>query len=83
MINLEKLEKILDEALANQTKESWNNWHESHVLAGWKEYVGDSIIDCLPVEYGTSGFMPRNENIYAPYGRKYISACENNYVQAA
>lgn len=83
MLNLEKLEKMLDEALAKETTESWNNWYDSRVLAGLTEYVGDSIIDSLPVEYGVSQFTPENIYIYATYGCKNIGAGENNYIQAA
>lgn len=83
MLNLEELEKMLNEALAKETTESWNNWHESHILSGLTEYVGDSVIDSFPVETGISNFTPRNKNIYAAYGSDNISAGENNYIQAA
>lgn len=83
MLNLEKLEKMLDEALAKETTESWNNWYDNRILAGLTEYVGDSIINSLPVEYGVSQITPKNECIHAAYGCKNISASENNYRQAA
>lgn len=83
MLDLEKLEKMLDEALAKETTESWNNWYDSRILAGLTEYVGDSIIDSLPAENGVSTFTSGNEYTYATYGGENISADENNYSQAA
>lgn len=83
MLDLKKLERMLDEALAKETTESWNSWYESHILAGLPEYVNDSIIDSLPAEYGVSKFTPKNQNICASYGSENMGAGENNYIQAA
>ncbi|MCH4183321.1 MAG: hypothetical protein LKF48_09220 [Prevotella sp.] len=73
MIDLNELEKMVDDTLANETKESLNSWLSEQILCDIKNYISDSDL--------INNSEP-SKNMYHPENHKSSSKfC--NYKNAA
>jgi hypothetical protein len=81
MVDLKELERRLDEALANETKDSLNDWLNSQRIDSIEVFLEECIIDSLPskpVSFSLdlpvkNHFSKQNDNV----------AAESNYDLAA
>lgn len=47
MVNLKELEKMVDETLAKETKESWNKWLEEESMKEVESFLGYGILSYI------------------------------------
>lgn len=83
MLDLKELEKMVDEALAKETKESWNNWLEEQKMKELESFLGCGDTSSLE-NYQFTSFL-EHENIEVSYTFKENSSDEpnRNYKNAA
>ena len=71
MIDLKELERSLDEALANETTESLNEWLTSQRNRHYGNYFGDGSFE----EIGSNNYTYNQET---PTDPKFVSCNKNN-----
>jgi hypothetical protein len=86
MLDLDKLARMLDEALAKETPESLNKWYNEQVMLDMEGFLNDVVLkDSLPM-ISTELYITSAKREYAAYHAKTENesdVAKHNYILAA